>query len=64
MTKEERIQQIIQSRSLCNIPHPNMPGYRIVGWVVEQDIAGLSEGTQAILEISHRLLKQQGDCSC
>lgn len=47
MTTEERVHAIINSKRRTNRPHPDEPGKRIIGWIVDADIAGMSEGWKA-----------------
>ena len=55
MTAEERADAILASKRHVNLPKPGEPGLRVVGWVVSEDVAGLSEALFAMDEIMRRL---------
>lgn len=61
MTIEERADAIVASTSTSNIPHPNHPGKRIVGWIVDENLAGLSDALFAMDVIRKRLGVKIGD---
>jgi hypothetical protein len=51
MTKRERAMEIANTPSIANVPHGRYPGMRIVGWIVPEDVAGLSDALFAMDEI-------------
>lgn len=57
MTKGERADAILASGSRGN--HPCGGGKRIVGWIVDEDLVGLSDGLFAIEEIEKRARSPQ-----
>jgi len=50
MDKRERAKAILNGRR-ANHPHPSDAGMRIVGWVVPEDTAGLSDAIFALEDI-------------
>jgi hypothetical protein len=56
MPKEERAEKIISTGCMVNIPDPHHPGKRIVGWRVDEDLAGLSSALFALEIIRDRAL--------
>jgi len=56
LSTKERADAILAINHLSNMPHPDKPGMRIMGWVVPEDVAGLGVGILAIEEIQRRAL--------
>lgn len=56
MTDEERVQAILATTRLRNVPVAGEPGMRLVGFVVSEDVADLSQGLFAIGEIQRRAI--------
>jgi len=54
MPPEIRAALIIESRRMTNMPHPDSPGMRIVGWIVDESVAGLTESHTALSIIADR----------
>lgn len=54
LSTKERADAFLACKRRCNIPHPREPGKRIVGWVVDEDVAGLGLGLLALDEIERR----------
>lgn len=54
MTASERADAILATKRRTNMPYPREPGKRIVGFVVDEEIAGLSEALFALDEIVKR----------
>ena len=52
--KENLANIILASRHRVNYPHPKEAGKRIVGWVIDEDDAGLSDALFAVEEIVRR----------
>jgi len=55
MTIDDRVARVIASKHYINIPHPTRPGMRVVGWLVDEDVAGLSEGLDVMEKITAKL---------
>lgn len=53
MTIGERTDAVIASKRHGNIPHS--PGKRLVGWIVDEELAGLSDGLFVMDEVEKRL---------
>lgn len=47
---------ILASKRRTNRPHPDEPGKRIIGWIVDEEKIGLGTGLLAIEEIERRTL--------
>lgn len=54
MSIHERADAFLASKRRCNIPHPDERGKRVVGFVVDEDVAGLGLGLLALDEIAAR----------
>jgi hypothetical protein len=57
VNQNERISAILSCKHRSNIPHPNHPGKRLVGWIVDEDVAGLSDSLFALEEIERLATK-------
>lgn len=54
MTIKDRADAILASTHTFNAPYEGDSTKRIVGWVVDADVAGISEGVFALEEIKCR----------
>lgn len=52
METRDRAKAILSSGRKTNRPHPDEPGMRIVGWIVPDDDAGLSDAIFALDDIT------------
>ena len=57
LTIEQRADAILKVTHRGNLPHPDHPGKRIIGWIVDEDLAGLSDGLFALEEIQSRAVR-------
>jgi hypothetical protein len=56
MDTNARADAILATSRKVNMPHPDHEGKRVVGWVVDEDTAGLSDALFALEEIARRAL--------
>lgn len=50
----EQADAILASKRRTNRPHPDEPGKRIIGWIVDEDKIGLGVGLLALEEVENR----------
>lgn len=62
LTVSEQADNILASKRRTNRPHPDVPGKRIIGWVVDEDKIGLGVGLLALEEIEKRAAMSKRGC--
>lgn len=54
MSTADRASAVLATKRRANIPHPDDPSMRVVGWVIPEELAGLSAALFALDEIVKR----------